>query len=79
MKFNVPAFKIGSGECNNYPLVEYIASFGKPVILSTGMNDIHSIKKNCCNIKKKKNKICNTAHYKFISHARSPCEVECNS
>lgn len=43
-KMNVLAYKIGSGECNNYPLVEHIASFGKPVILSTGMNDISSIK-----------------------------------
>ncbi len=33
---DVPAYKIGSGECNNYPLVKHIASFGKPVILSTG-------------------------------------------
>jgi len=40
---NVPAFKIGSGECNNYPLVEHIAKFGKPIILSTGMNTIDSI------------------------------------
>lgn len=37
------AYKIGSGECNNYPLVEHIAKFGKPIILSTGMNDINSI------------------------------------
>ncbi len=44
-KMNVPAFKIGSGECNNYPLLEHIASFGKPVILSTGMNTIESIQK----------------------------------
>lgn len=44
-KFNVPAYKIGSGECNNYPLLEHIASFGKPVILSTGMNTIASIRK----------------------------------
>ena len=42
--FGVPAFKIGSGECNNYPLVEYIAKFKKPIILSTGMNSIDSIK-----------------------------------
>lgn len=42
-KFNVPAYKIGSGECNNYPLVELIASKGKPVILSTGMNSIKTI------------------------------------
>jgi sialic acid synthase SpsE len=39
----VEAFKIGSGECNNYPLIRHIASFGKPVILSTGMNDLESI------------------------------------
>lgn len=39
----VCAYKIGSGECNNYPLVEHVASFGKPIILSTGMNDIESI------------------------------------
>lgn len=39
----VSAFKIGSGECNNYPLVEYIAGYGKPVILSTGMNEMESI------------------------------------
>ena len=44
-KWNVPAYKIGSGECNNYPLLEHICSFGKPIILSTGMNTIESIKK----------------------------------
>lgn len=43
-RMKVQAFKIGSGECNNYPLVEHIAKFGKPVILSTGMNNINSIK-----------------------------------
>ena len=42
-EIGVSAFKIGSGECNNYPLVEHIAGYGKPVILSTGMNDISSI------------------------------------
>ncbi len=42
-KMEVPAYKIGSGECNNYPLIEHIAEFNKPVILSTGMNDIASI------------------------------------
>lgn len=44
-QFNVQAYKIGSGECNNYPLLEHIASFGKPVILSTGMNTIESVRK----------------------------------
>jgi N-acetylneuraminate synthase len=40
----VCGYKIGSGECNNYPLVKHIASYGKPVILSTGMNNLDSIK-----------------------------------
>lgn len=44
-RMNVPAYKIGSGECNNYPLLKHIASFGKPVILSTGMNTLESIRK----------------------------------
>jgi len=44
-KFDVPAYKIGSGECSNYPLLEHIAGFGKPVILSTGMNTIESVSK----------------------------------
>jgi N-acetylneuraminate synthase len=44
-RMNVQAYKIGSGECNNYPLLEHIAQFGKPVILSTGMNTIASVKK----------------------------------
>ncbi|NRS89404.1 N-acetylneuraminate synthase [Flavobacterium sp. 7E] len=44
-KFGVQGYKIGSGECNNYPLLEHIASFGKPVILSTGMNTIESVAK----------------------------------
>ena len=42
-RMNVPAFKIGSGECNNYPLLKHIASFGKPIILSTGMNTIENV------------------------------------
>ena len=44
-KFNVPAYKIGSGECNNYPFIEYVAKNKKPIILSTGMNNIKQIKK----------------------------------
>jgi N-acetylneuraminate synthase len=39
----VCGYKIGSGECNNYPLVDHIAGFGKPVILSTGMNSMQNV------------------------------------
>ena len=44
-RFGVSAFKIGSGECNNYPLLKHIAGFGKPVILSTGMNGMEAVRK----------------------------------
>lgn len=43
-RFDVAAVKIGSGECNNYPLVKHIARMGKPVILSTGMNSIQTVR-----------------------------------
>ena len=42
-RMKVSAYKIGSGECNNYPLIKHIAVDGKPIILSTGMNDLESI------------------------------------
>jgi len=44
-KMGVCAYKIGSGECNNTPLIEHIAQFGKPMIVSTGMNSITSVQK----------------------------------
>lgn len=46
VRMNVSAFKIGSGECNNYPLLKYLASFGKPIIMSTGMNNLKDIEKS---------------------------------
>ena len=53
-RFNVPAFKIGSGECNNYHFIKHICKFKKPIILSTGMNSINSIKKSVEIIRKNK-------------------------
>lgn len=44
-RMGVSAYKIGSGECNNYPLIEHIAKFKKPMIVSTGMNNIDSVRK----------------------------------
>lgn len=44
-KLGVSAFKIGSGEMNNYPLIDLISRFGRPMIVSTGMNDIEAIKR----------------------------------
>ena len=42
-EIGVQAFKIGSGESDNLPLIRHIANFGKPIILSTGMQTIESI------------------------------------
>ncbi|HEY0366982.1 MAG TPA: N-acetylneuraminate synthase [Pyrinomonadaceae bacterium] len=42
-ELGVPAFKISSGDLTNSPLLEYVASKGKPVILSTGMSELSEL------------------------------------
>ena len=39
----VPAYKIGSGDLTNIPLLEYVAEKGKPIIISTGMATLDEI------------------------------------
>ncbi len=41
---DVPAYKIGSGEADNLPLIRHIARKGKPVIMSTGMQTIETMR-----------------------------------
>ena len=45
-EIGVPGFKTGSGEADNLPLIRHIAQKGKPVILSTGMQTIETIRQS---------------------------------
>ena len=44
-KFNLSYFKVPSGEITNIPYLEVLGKFRKKIFLSTGMSNIHEIKK----------------------------------
>ena len=60
-KNKVKFFKISSSDITNYPLIEKIASCGKPIILSTGASTIKEIGE-AVKIIKKKNKNISLLH-----------------
>lgn len=49
----VPAFKIASGDNNFFPLLEKVAGTGKPVIISSGISDMATIRRAKTFIEKK--------------------------
>ncbi|NOY35807.1 MAG: N-acetylneuraminate synthase [bacterium] len=49
---NAPAFKFGSGDLTNLPLLKYSAKFGKPMILGTGMATLQEVKEAVGCVKK---------------------------
>lgn len=54
VKNKIKLIKVGSGECNNIPLIEYICKFKIPMIVSTGMNTLKSVKRTVNIINKNK-------------------------
>lgn len=42
-ELNVDFIKIASMDCNNYPFLEYVATKGKPIVLSTGLSELWEI------------------------------------
>lgn len=55
-KLGVPAFKFGSGDLTNLPVLEYAAKFRRPMILATGMATMKEVKEAVACIKKAGNK-----------------------
>lgn len=53
---NISAFKFGSGELTNLPLLQYAAKFNKPMILGTGMANLHEVQEAVNSIKSTGNK-----------------------
>jgi len=44
-KLDVPAYKIASGDLKSIPLLKYVASFGKPMIVSTGGAELDDVRR----------------------------------
>lgn len=54
-KIGVPFFKVASMDVNNFELLRYLASFKKPIIVSTGMSTLGEIEKAVETIEKEGN------------------------
>ncbi len=44
-KMKTPFIKVASMDLNNYPFLEYLSKKGKPMIISTGLSELHEIDK----------------------------------
>ena len=53
-KFNVPAYKVASADMTNFPLLKYLCSKNKPLIISSGMSEMYEIE-NTVNFLKNQN------------------------
>ena len=61
---DMPAFKIASGDLKNTPLLEHVAKFQKPVIISTGGSTIEDVRR---------------AHDAVMQHNPRVCVLQCTA
>jgi len=54
-ELNAPFIKVASMDLNNYPFLSYIAKKNKPIILSTGLSELHEIDKAIKTIENEQN------------------------
>jgi sialic acid synthase len=45
--FDMPAYKMASGDLTNIPLLRYVAQIGKPMIISTGGGTMDDVRRAC--------------------------------
>ncbi len=71
-KLKIPAFKFGSGDLTNLPLLEYTAKLKKPIIISTGMSVMEEVQEAVQVIKKAGN------HQIVVLHCTTnyPCQPQ---
>lgn len=55
-RLNIAAFKFGSGDLNNFPILEYAARLGKPMVISTGMATLKEVQETVRRIRRAGNK-----------------------
>ena len=67
-KIGVKRYKIGSGEVNNFLLLEKIAQTGKPVILSSGMSSFEELDRTVAFLQKKESEFFYFTMYHSLSN-----------
>ncbi|XP_026990470.1 N-acetylneuraminic acid synthase a [Tachysurus fulvidraco] len=57
-QLNVPFFKVGSGDTNNFPYLEKTAQKGRPMVVSSGMQSMETMRRVYQTVKKHNQNFC---------------------